>query len=291
MRLPLFVLVSCLLFGCTPKASQVPTKAAPGRPLAAPAPPPPPPPPVDKQRDARALEAVEIDESLSREAVELQTYDPTEGNEPNQPLRVDDPEAEKAQLIDEMKRRRAEARAARATEAANADGASPQPTRPNRPANMTIRDARDDQPARTEQTEPLPSAMTLENTPPSFSVSTSSCYGNCAQYTFRMLPDNLVHLNARKNMDREGNFAIRLNYDQTVELTKLYNDVAPIILEPFYPTDEEAPVDLQTTYYRFTDMDGQDRKVGVVYGAPPELHALFDYVDEMVKNGNWTPVK
>ena len=126
---------------------------------------------------------------------------------------------------------------------------------------------------------------------PSFEVRTTPCYGDCAQYTFRLLPGDRAYLIGKKNTRQAGPQVRDLSEEEARELRLLYESTMTLELYTLYPRDEEAPADAPATVFAYNDYQGKQQNITVYYDAPAELQQLIDRVDRMARGTGWTVIK
>jgi hypothetical protein len=129
---------------------------------------------------------------------------------------------------------------------------------------------------------------------PIFAISKTPCYGECEQYSLTLTNDRQLILNAKKHMDKKGEYRIRLNareYDTLIMgLDSLHLDQLPAV---FPRNIKTIPADAQATVLRFPDnMGGTDmKKVEVYFDAPDQLASFLQRFEAMIIRKDWVAVK
>jgi hypothetical protein len=129
---------------------------------------------------------------------------------------------------------------------------------------------------------------------PIFAVSKMPCYGECEQYNLTLTNDRQLILNAKKHMDKKGEYRIRLNAQEYNTLLSGLDSLRLNQLPAVFPTNiKTIPADVQATVLRFPDnMGGAEmKKVEVYFDAPDQLASFLERFEAMVKRTDWKVVK
>ncbi|MFT6000149.1 MAG: hypothetical protein ACI81P_002609 [Neolewinella sp.] len=129
---------------------------------------------------------------------------------------------------------------------------------------------------------------------PIFAISKTPCYGDCEQYSLTLTNDRQLILNAKKHMDKKGEYRLRLNakeYNTLISgLDSLHLDQLPDV---FPRNIKMIPADVQATVLRFPDNmgGGEMKKVEVYSDAPDQLASFLQRFEAMVNRTDWVVVK
>jgi hypothetical protein len=154
-------------------------------------------------------------------------------------------------------------------------------------------------PTESGNTQSMPTPSTsgkpvIDYDRPILTLSKTPCYGECEQYSLTLTNDRQLILNAKKHMDKKGEYRIRLNaqeYNTLLNgLDSLHLDQLPAV---FPRNIKMIPADVQATVLRFPDnMGGKEmKKVEVYFDAPDQLASFLKRFEAMVARKDWVAVK
>ncbi|WP_020571404.1 DUF6438 domain-containing protein [Neolewinella persica] len=149
----------------------------------------------------------------------------------------------------------------------------------------------------TPRSMPTPAASgkpVLDYDRPLFAVSKTACYGECEQYSLTLTNDRQLILNAKKHMDKKGEYRLRLNAQEYNSLISGLDSLNLDQLPAVFPRDiETIPADVQATVLRFPESVGSTemKKVEVYFDAPDQLASFLKRFEAMVARKDWVAVK
>ncbi|MDN5202974.1 DUF6438 domain-containing protein [Fulvivirgaceae bacterium BMA10] len=119
------------------------------------------------------------------------------------------------------------------------------------------------------------------------SMQKTNCLGNCPVYTIDIYESGLVILDGKENIDKLGEFKIKLSKNELKRLIDLFNAHDFFSFEEKYISNM---TDLPTTYLYFAD-DNRRKRVMDYDGAPESLKKLESEVAKLIQIPNWKKVK
>ena len=119
------------------------------------------------------------------------------------------------------------------------------------------------------------------------SMQKTSCVGDCPVYTIDIYESGVVYFNGRENVDKLGEFKIKLSRMELQRLINIFNEYNFFGFEDRYVTDER---DLPTTYIYFSH-NGKRKRVMNYDGAPVELKKLENEVAQLIKIPKWKQIR
>jgi hypothetical protein len=120
---------------------------------------------------------------------------------------------------------------------------------------------------------------------PVLSVQKMPCFGDCERYTISLFPDGRMVLDAKKGLDRVGNYERTLFTTETRDLLRNLAELERMDFSATYP--EEEVVDVPATVVTLRDEEGNFRKVTVYGDAPEKLAELITQLEAMARGGFW----
>ncbi|MTB51488.1 DUF6438 domain-containing protein [Lewinella sp. W8] len=111
------------------------------------------------------------------------------------------------------------------------------------------------------------------------------CFGDCERYTLTVYADGRMLLDAKKGLDRVGDYERTLFTTDTRDLLQQLAELQQMDLNHTYP--EEEVVDIPATVVTLRDEEGNFRKVTVYGDAPEKLAELIAQLEEMAREGFW----
>ncbi|MFK8162657.1 MAG: DUF6438 domain-containing protein [Lewinella sp.] len=154
-------------------------------------------------------------------------------------------------------------------------------------------------PQKTKNVQAMPTPTTagkpvLDYDRPIFAISKTPCYGECEQYSLTLTNDRQLILNAKKHMDKKGEYRIRLNAREYNSLISGLDSLNLQQLPAVFPNNiKTIPSDIQATVLRFPDNVGGEemKKVEVYFDAPDQLTSFLQRFEAMVARKDWVAVK
>ena len=119
------------------------------------------------------------------------------------------------------------------------------------------------------------------------SMQKTKCFGACPVYTIDIYESGVVYFNGRENVDKLGEFKIKLSRKELQRLINIFNDYEFFNFEDRYVTDAK---DLPTTYIYFSH-NGRRKRVMDYDGAPPELKKLENEVAQLIRIPKWKQMR
>ncbi len=118
------------------------------------------------------------------------------------------------------------------------------------------------------------------------SMQKTKCFGACPVYTIDIYESGMVYFNGKENVDKIGEFKIRLSKKELNRLIDLFTENRFFDLQDKYVSDVS---DLPTTYVYFSH-NGKRKRIMDYDGAPQNLKKLENEVSQLVKIPKWKQV-
>ncbi len=118
------------------------------------------------------------------------------------------------------------------------------------------------------------------------SMQKTKCFGACPVYTIDIYESGMVYFNGKENVDKIGEFKIRLSKKELNRLIDLFTENRFFDLQDKYVSDVS---DLPTTYIYFSH-NGKRKRIMDYDGAPQNLKKLESEVSQLVKIPKWKQV-
>ena len=118
------------------------------------------------------------------------------------------------------------------------------------------------------------------------SMQKTKCYGPCPEYTLDIYESGKVFFVGRENVDKIGEFEIKLSKKELNRLVDMF------LQHNFFGLNEQytsGATDLPTTYIYFAH-NGKRKTVVDYDNAPPRLKKLEEEVSELIKIPKWKQV-
>ncbi len=116
----------------------------------------------------------------------------------------------------------------------------------------------------------------------------TSCFGSCPSYSVEFFRDGTVKWNGYLNTYPLGQRTAKLPADAMAKLEAKAREIGFLKLHDAYPEDQIA--DAATTVV-YMHLDGMDKQVTDIFGAPEGLTALEKMFDEQIAKFGWAKAK
>ncbi len=119
------------------------------------------------------------------------------------------------------------------------------------------------------------------------SMQKTKCIDACPVYTIDIYESGVVYFNGRENVDKLGEFKIKLSKKELQRLINIFNDYKFFNFQDRYVSDAK---DLPTTYIYFSH-NGRRKRVMDYDGAPQTLKKLENEVAQLIKIPKWKQMR
>ena len=119
------------------------------------------------------------------------------------------------------------------------------------------------------------------------SMQKTKCVGNCPAYTLDIYQSGKVYLSGRENVDKIGEYEIKLSKKELQRLVDLFLSNDFFSFEDQYINEDQ---DLPATHLYFSH-NGKRKRITNYGSAPPSLKALEYEVGQLIKIPKWKQMK